>query len=94
MRELQRMVDAGELGEILPVEGQFSNESAGRYYTGWRGADAESPAGGLTATGVHLLDAFVALAGPARRMHAHLVTRDPDPAPVDTLTVLVESATA
>ena len=92
MRELARIVSGGELGEILHIEGHFSNETTGRYYTGWRGDDTESPAGGLTATGVHVLDAFIGLAGPARRVSARLVAREPNPGPVDTLSVFFEFA--
>lgn len=92
MRELKRIVESGELGEILHLEGHFSNETTGRYYTGWRGEDSESPAGGLTATGVHVLDAFTDLAGPAREIHARLTARASTGAPVDTLTVFMEFA--
>lgn len=92
MRELKRIVASGELGEILHVEGHFSNESTGRFYTGWRGEDAESPAGGLTATGVHVLDAFVDLVGPARRVSAQMVARGSSPEPLDTLSVFIEFA--
>src|SRR5882672_4240862 len=90
MRELKRVVAGGELGKILHVEGHFNNETTGRYYTGWRGADAESPAGGLTATGVHVLDAFIDLAGPARRVSARILASEPSPGPVDTLSVFFE----
>ncbi len=92
MRELKRIVASGELGEILHLEGHFSNETTGRYYTGWRGEDAESPAGGLTATGVHVLDAFTDLAGPAREVHARLTGRPSAGAPFDSLTVFMEFA--
>ncbi len=92
MRELKRIVGSGELGEILHVEGHFSNESTGRFYAGWRGAAAESPGGGLTATGIHILDAFVGLVGPARRVHAQLIARESSPEPVDTLSVFIEFA--
>lgn len=92
MRELKRIVDSGELGEILHVEGHFSNESTGRFYAGWRGSAAESPGGGLTATGIHILDAFVGLVGPARRVHAQLIARESSPEPVDTLSVFIEFA--
>ncbi len=92
MRELKRVVASGDLGEILHIEGHFSNETTGRYYTGWRGEDTESPAGGLTATGVHVLDAFIDLAGPARRVSAQLLAREPNPGPVDTLSVYFEFA--
>jgi len=92
MRELQRIVGSGELGEILHVEGHFSNESTGRFYTGWRDSESESPAGGMTATGVHVLDAFVSLVGPARRVHAQLVERERGGEPIDTLTAFIEFA--
>lgn len=92
MRELKRIVDSGELGEILHVEGHFSNESTGRFYTGWRGSEAESPGGGLTATGVHILDAFVDLVGPAHRLHAQVVARESASDPLDTLSVFMEFA--
>jgi predicted dehydrogenase len=90
MRELARIAVSGELGEIQHVEGHFSNESTGRFFTGWRGEDAESPAGGLTATGVHVLDAFIALAGPAQRVHAQFTARASSPEPLDTLSVFLE----
>jgi predicted dehydrogenase len=92
MRELKRIVASGVLGEILHVEGHFSNESTGRFYTGWRGSAAESPGGGLTATGVHILDAFIGLVGPARRVHAQLIAREPGSEPVDTISVLMTFA--
>jgi predicted dehydrogenase len=90
MLELQRIVRGGELGQILHLEGHFSNESTRRFYKGWRETEAEAPAGGLTATGVHVLDSFIALAGPARSVQARLTTRDPAPGPVDTLSVFFE----
>jgi len=92
MRELMRIVAGGMLGEILHIEGHFSNETTGKFFTGWRGDEAESPAGGLTATGVHVLDAFADLAGPARRILAQLVARASQPEPLDTLSVHVEFA--
>jgi predicted dehydrogenase len=92
MRELKRLVESGELGEILHIEGHFSNESTRRFYEGWRESTSESPGGALTATGVHVLDAFVGLVGPARRVHAWLIAREPSPEPVDTLSVFIEFA--
>lgn len=90
MQALARIVASGELGELLHVEGHFSNESTGRYYEGWRASDVDAPGGGLTAMGVHVLDAFVGLAGAARRIQAHVVTRPPAPGPVDALTLFIE----
>lgn len=92
MQALKRIVDEGSLGEVLHVEGHFSNESTRRFYVGWRESTHESPGGGLTATGVHILDAFVNLVGPARRVMTQHLERPSDPAPVDTLTVMIEFA--
>ena len=92
MREMKRIVEGGALGEILHVEGHFSNETTGRFHGGWRSENAESPAGGLTATGVHVLDAFVGLVGPVRRVSAQLLGHGSGPEPLDALTVVLEFA--
>ncbi len=63
--EMKRIVAAGSLGEILHLEGNFSGSFGLGYTPGmWRATQAESPAGGMTAMGIHLIDAFIALAGP------------------------------
>ena len=90
MRELKRCVESGALGEILHIEGHFSNETTRRFYAGWREEPNESPGGGITATGIHILDAFVNLLGPVRRVNAQLLERPPSPDPVDTLSVLFQ----
>jgi predicted dehydrogenase len=90
MQALSRITASGELGQILHMEGHFSNESTRRYYTGWRALEDDAPGGGLTATGVHILDAFVAVAGPVHAVHAHVVSHPPAPEPVDSLTVFLE----
>jgi predicted dehydrogenase len=90
MREVKRIIESGALGEILHIEGHFSNESTRKFYAGWRELDTESPGGGLTATGVHVLDAFVSLIGPVKRIEARLTLRDPSPEPVDTTSVFLE----
>src|SRR5688572_28156166 len=92
MQALARITAGGELGEILHVEGHFSNETTGRYYQGWRASEDDAPGGGLTATGIHILDAFVWLVGPVRTAYAHVVSHPPAPAPVDTLSVFFEFA--
>jgi predicted dehydrogenase len=63
--EMKRIVASGELGEILHLEGNFSSGSALGFRPGaWRATLAESPAGGMTAMGIHIIDAFIGLAGP------------------------------
>ncbi|MGE0799089.1 MAG: Gfo/Idh/MocA family protein [Lautropia sp.] len=62
---MKRIVDTGELGTVLHLEGNFSG-NFGLGYTGatWRATHAESPAGGMTAMGIHTIDAFIHLSGP------------------------------
>jgi predicted dehydrogenase len=89
LHELVRLVKSGELGELLHVEAHFSNEVAGTF-TEWRYSLEESPAGGMTGTGIHVLDALIALAGPVRRVQALLLSHKPPPNPLDSLSVLLE----
>jgi predicted dehydrogenase len=90
MQALFKTVRSGELGEILHVEGHFSNETTGRYFEGWRGAEKDSPGGPLTATGVHILDTFVGIAGSVKAIQAHVISRPSTQAPVDTSTFFLE----
>ena len=91
MRELKRVVDSGALGEPLHVEGHFSNENASKkLHYGWRESPAESPGGSLTATGIHVLDAFINLIGPVRHAHAQHIVQRPPPESLDTLTITLE----
>jgi predicted dehydrogenase len=84
------VVAGGELGEILHVEGHFSNESSRAFRSLWRELPEDAPGASLTATGVHVLDAFINLVGPVRRAQAQRVSRKPDPDPIDTVSVLYE----
>ena len=52
MRELRRVVASGELGEILHVEGHYSNENSGAHFSEWRANPAEAPGGGMTGSGM------------------------------------------
>ena len=82
---LKQAIVAGEIGELLHVEGHFSNEHSNNVVGGWRESPAESPAAGLTGAGLHIVDAFTLLVGPALSVHAHVVERKPPPAPLDTI---------
>ena len=93
MLELKRIVAAGALGEVMHVEGHFTNEHSTRVKGGWRDDPRESPGGGMTGAGLHVLDAFVNLVGPIARIDARLYVRKPPPDPRDALAVLVEFAT-
>jgi predicted dehydrogenase len=90
MRALRDVVASGELGTILHAEGHNSNENSQSITDGWRLSPQESPGGGLTGAGLHVLDAFVSLVGPVRRVYAQLHTRDAGPPPLDTATLAVD----
>jgi len=91
MRELKCVVDGGSLGDILHIEGHFSNEYSTRVLPhGWRDDLAQSPALGMTGCGLHALDALVNLAGPIRQLHAKSCARKPPPDPRDAVAVLME----
>jgi predicted dehydrogenase len=87
--ELLQRVKKGEIGELLHIEAHFSNEVAGSFAE-WRFSPEESPAGGLTGTGVHMLDAMIMMAGPVRRVQAQLLAHKPPPDPLDSLAVVLE----
>jgi predicted dehydrogenase len=89
MRELKRVVAAGTLGDILHVEGNFSNEHSTRVKGGWRDDPRESPGGGMTGAGLHVLDAFVNLAGPIAKVDARVYSQKPPPDPRDAAAALV-----
>ena len=90
MRELKRVVADGTLGDILHIEGNFSNEHSTRVKGGWRDDPRESPGGGLTGAGLHVLDAFVNLAGPVARVDARVFSQKPPPDPRDAAAALIE----
>jgi predicted dehydrogenase len=85
---VKQAIDAGEIGELLHVEGHFSNEHSNNVAGGWRESPAESPAAGLTGAGLHIVDAFTLLVGPALTVHAQVVECKPPPAPLDTIAAL------
>jgi predicted dehydrogenase len=50
----------------------------------------ESPGGGLTGAGLHVLDAFVSMLGPVERVYAQLRQREIGPPPIDTAVVALD----
>ena len=87
--EVIRLAGSGELGLLIHVEGNFSNEVAAGF-AAWRESFDETPAGGMTGTGIHVLDAMMKIAGPVSRVHARLLPLKPGPDPWDSLSVLLE----
>lgn len=74
--ELRSRLAAGGLGTILHVETNFSGSGALRYTPdGWRSSRAESPAGGMGAMGIHMVDAVIGLFGRIAEVRAISVRR-------------------
>jgi predicted dehydrogenase len=70
--EMRKKVQAGEIGTVQHVEGQFSGPSGYQLKPGaWRAKRTESPAGAMTARGVHVLDAMLHLAGTVEQVFAY-----------------------
>jgi predicted dehydrogenase len=89
---LRAIVASGELGVILHVEGHNSNENSNAILRGWRLSAEESPGGGLTGAGLHVLDALMSLVGPARRVYASLAAHEAGPPPLDTAMLAIDFA--
>jgi predicted dehydrogenase len=90
MAELARITAGGELGRILHIEANFSNEVSAALFSPWRDLPDESPAGGMTGTGIHVLDTMIRMAGPVHRVQAQLLSHRPAPDPLDTISALLE----
>lgn len=88
MVALREVVASGTLGTLLHVEGHTSNENSA-VFAPWRDAPEESPAGGMTGAGIHMLDALIALAGPVAEVNARLTVNRTGKDPRDTLSALL-----
>jgi len=92
MVELRRVVASGALGRIMHIEGHYSNENSGMHFSAWRDSPGESPGGGMTGTGIHLLDAFVSVGGPISEVNARVVTHRTGRDPRDAASVMFRFA--
>lgn len=91
MRTLRDLLAAEHFGRLLHIEGHNSNENSNQVSAGWRTDEAESPGGGFTGAGLHVLDAFVHLFGPVRAVRcAQLTTYSKGPPPLDAMSALYE----
>jgi predicted dehydrogenase len=62
--DMARRIDAGEIGMLRHIEGQFSGPPSYQIEPdNWRSNQTESPGGSMTARGVHVIDSMVHLAG-------------------------------
>ncbi len=62
-RRILEMIEAGELGMLHQLEGNYSRPIFQAPRAGWRGDPAESPLGGMTGLGIHMVDLLCAFAG-------------------------------
>lgn len=92
MVALKRAVDAGELGQLLHIEGHFSNEHSNNTAGTWRDSPEESPGGGITGAGLHVLDAFLNIIGPVKKVRGQLIVRKAPPVARDVASVILEFA--
>ena len=73
MLEVKRMAASGELGTLLQIEANFSQDKFLSMPAGnWRLSQQEAPGGPMTATGIHMLDLSIGLLGPAERVYARV----------------------
>ncbi len=75
-REIKRLIDEGALGEIQHAESNFSHDRlADVPAEGWRADADESPAAGMTATGIHHSDAYLWMLGDITEVFAQTARR-------------------
>ena len=86
--EMRRVVASGVLGRIMHVEGHYSNEHSSKFFAPWRDLPSETPGAGMTGTGIHILDAFANIAGPAEKITAQFIAHREGADPRDTVSVL------
>lgn len=88
--DLRRRIADGELGSILQIEANFSQD---KFFAlppdNWRRSPEHAPVGPLSATGIHLVDLAVAILGPAETVWARLATRGSAFANGDTLGLML-----
>jgi predicted dehydrogenase len=62
--EMMNRINAGEIGDVLHVEGHHAGPTGYRLKSGsWRSTRVEAPGGGMTARGIHTLDSMLQAAG-------------------------------
>jgi predicted dehydrogenase len=88
--DMRRRFAAGEFGNPLLLEGNFSQDKFLKLPRGnWRLSNAENPAGPLSATGIHMVDLSIALLGRPVNVWARLATLGSEFANGDTLSMTI-----
>jgi predicted dehydrogenase len=86
--KLKQLVDEGELGALLHIEGAFT----GHYRhagSSWRGSREENPAGGMAPRGIHVLDLMMDLFGEVESVQAFSDRRILEPGAMDDTTAMM-----
>jgi predicted dehydrogenase len=71
--EFTRRINAGEIGDVLHVEGQSSGPTGYQYQdmnNHWRASRTEAPGGGMTGRGMHMVDTMMQIAGVVTSVYA------------------------
>ena len=88
--DLRQRIANGELGTILQIEGNFSQD---KFFAlapdNWRLSKELAPCGPLSATGIHLVDLAVAILGPAQSVLDRLNTLASNFANGDSLAIML-----
>lgn len=89
--EIKRMIEAGELGKIVHLEGNYSHDWLAEPAPAaiWRNSPTEAPAASMTGMGIHLMDSFIHLVGGVDTVVANCVSRVLDRPTGDTISVLL-----
>ena len=61
-QKMRKVIDGGFLGDPIQIEGNFSSKLV-LEGGAWRSNRNESPAGGMTSLGIHLVDAYISMFG-------------------------------
>jgi predicted dehydrogenase len=90
---MKRRIDAGQIGNVRHIEGQFSGPPSYQIEPGnWRSNQIESPGGSMTARGCHVVDGMIHIAGPAATVFAFSERRQLDIDVDDTTSCLLRFA--
>jgi len=89
--EMMNRIRAGQIGKVLHVEAAHSGPTGyGLKPNTWRSDRAEAPGGGMTARGVHALDAMIQIAGPVTSVYAFSDNRNlPEGVDMDDTTTML-----
>ena len=69
--EMMNRIRAGQIGKVLHIEGAHSGPTGyGLKPDTWRSSRVEAPGGGMTARGVHTLDAMIQIGGLVTSVYA------------------------